>query len=819
MANRWIDKADWDRMMDGLIRSRYALLLGAGASFGSVNRAGEPLPLGAQLADELVENYGMPSDSRNQPLRAVYDAAEKYAKFKGFEHPALYLKRRFDRCSVPPWYEDLVRTPWRVIWNLNIDDVLTNAYGNAFARQARQRLRTVSWDEKAVFHREPSDQVTAIHLHGRAAVGNLVFGSAEYLGTASHRGAGHQLFANSWSSTPTVVIGATLSEEIDLADALQESRIAGDDDPPSIVVLKHVTDFDRFRLEPVGLLAIEATAGEFFEAVRDDWDNAVARLDDEQMAETNGIDPAAAYFLSHFRRVARPRKADHRHDFYAGHSPVYADIVDGRDASRRLDLPPNPHDAMPKGARTIVVFHGPPLSGKSTAKLRFVKSCNDAGLVCWEYDDESAFDAGALSLYFARNPTSVLLVENLNDYRAELTTLLDTCAKAGTTLRIVTTLRDTQIKLLAGLDEHVRLVRVPDRLQDGEIRDLLAKLGQNDRLNVLQELKPDERFKFFRDTHRRNMPGGLEAASRGRGFLDRARDDYQQVASSVFGEAQRLVCLSATVGESLHIGVFSSALNMSFAQLREGLANTPFGDLAFELDGLLRARQPSLAASVFKEELSADDRYRTSLLAAVALAPYITKPAIRARTRYARFVGGLMNSERVVTWFSRSRVDEWYEELRDLYGWNARYWEQRALTEAESTNPAFEKAESWARRAIGEHRDSYSLNTLAKVLFKRSLASGQVEVQLFDEALGYVGEARDDMKRPSEYPYVTALTYITEAFKLTDRGGQLAAILRARFNSWYEAAERADVFEFPGPRELLNKRKKDFLYAVAEAPR
>ena len=112
--------------------------------------------MGAQLSLDLQTSYSLPPIPVGTGLRSVYDLSVRASKSSGAESPASFLANKFIGCSSPDWYQHVVKVPWRIIWTLNIDDVLENAYQQRFKAIARQELRLVSWDSKNVFHREPS---------------------------------------------------------------------------------------------------------------------------------------------------------------------------------------------------------------------------------------------------------------------------------------------------------------------------------------------------------------------------------------------------------------------------------------------------------------------------------------------------------------------------------------------------------------------------------------------------------------------------------------------------------------------------------------
>lgn len=193
-----LDESQWRDLLEGLALAEYSLVLGAGASMGCKNGLGEALLSGVGLRDRLLDHYKIPG-GRDQTLRQVYDVALGESRSRNVPPPAEVVRPWFTGCSVADWYAHLVTIPWRVIWNLNIDDVASNAYRKVFRGRARQELRVAAWEDAWTAQRDPMDQVRMVHLHGAATSRNLVFGSLDYLAAAASGGAAHAIFSDEWA--------------------------------------------------------------------------------------------------------------------------------------------------------------------------------------------------------------------------------------------------------------------------------------------------------------------------------------------------------------------------------------------------------------------------------------------------------------------------------------------------------------------------------------------------------------------------------------------------------------------------------------------
>jgi hypothetical protein len=804
-----VDASKWDRVMDGLVRGAYSLTLGAGASFGAQNGNGLQLPIAAHLGRELLSKYEIPAPPESIGLRSVYDLADRVARRDAKELPRVFLSRMFQNCTVPDWYRQVVSIPWEIIWNLNIDDVLERAYTQVFKDAALQEYRAISWNESVGFHREPGSSVSAVALHGRAVDGDIVFGSLEYLAVVNRGGPAHQLFWDTWASTPAIIVGASLTDEIDMAAPLSEIRPSIDEDIPSVVVMKTVSEYDRFRLESAGLLPVEATAEAFFATIAEDWTRALGRLSSDDVMSDSTINPASAYFMRHFRQLSS--KEDRHHDFIAGDEPLYSDILAGRDALRVLpDLPrlSGPDDvakAFPAGTSTTIVFTGV-LSGATTAELRFLRELEQAGMRIFEFDGDATFDARAVHWAFKRDATLVARIQDLADFPAALAKLAELAAKSETTTRLVSSAskRDTRQILLSG-GGSISTVAVPDTLRDSEIDSLIARLEEHNRLNVIKNLKPSERIHFFRELHRRSLFDGLAAATQGRSFLARAEDEFADAARGQHASVAHYVLVSSEIGYPLPEGLVARLVGLSAGELASIVEEDgPLSRICYRRRGHLVPRHRTLAARVSEKVMTEDERWVVSLKLGVGLAPYVNRDAISRRTRMTRLVSQLMDADRIINWFGQARTDDWYQNLYDEYSWNSRYWEQRALAEIRADVPRFERAEAWAREAVARHSDAFSLNTLGTILLRRATSSADFDTERFFAGMKEVEAAERRLDRPSEHPYVTAFSYLRHALRATQSNKHVHPRIRNELNEWVQLAHESTIWQDKISRQRLN---------------
>jgi hypothetical protein len=155
---------------------RYHLMLGAGASLGSADSVGRPLPAAAGLAEELSTEFKVPLEKGDLLWRIYARSVDRHGAARVYA----WLRARFDGCLPPPWMFKCANAPWEMVWTLNLDDSFERAYSPGRSDMAR-KLAVVSWDDE--FRMQTGKQLTVVHLHGHvrdADARALVFSLSEY---------------------------------------------------------------------------------------------------------------------------------------------------------------------------------------------------------------------------------------------------------------------------------------------------------------------------------------------------------------------------------------------------------------------------------------------------------------------------------------------------------------------------------------------------------------------------------------------------------------------------------------------------------------
>ena len=827
-------------LLDGMVRGEYNLLLGAGASLGALGGDKAPLPGARDLAQELLASFGIDSGGRDLDLKLAYELVEG-RRDRQARNRNEYLRLRFSQCS-PTWHSFLASLRWRRIWTLNIDDVVESVYQRGDT--AAQTARTYNWPDDFVERGSLQNELQVVHLHGCAFLQDpeaqaLVFSITEYLSAGAGRHAWHQVFGSLFLQEPFIVIGARLTDEYDLADFLRRGnnayKLTG---RPSLLVLRQIPALEAGLFRKWGLVPVESDAQSFLHELISESSRHRAKMAPVLLQSGEVLAPHAISFLNQFRalRDGGDRQLAGRRDFYGGDEPNWDDIERSRDARFEMvdvvlgKLLPVAGVTEERARQQVHCIWGGPGSGKSTVLLRIAREVIGRGLDAYLFRGEERLDVAAMLWWLRQATKSVLFFDGLADVSGDIGWLLSKCAELNIRLLVVGTERESRLQhvyseispeyLLAG-EEHKL-----DRLSDPDIEALLTKLGAEGRLGVLTRASVEGRRQFFVKQAGRQLFAGMAELEGGRGFSARIKREYlDDVQSQTLRNLYAQVCMAYVFGYALPVGIAATASGVEADLIIESVESNGAlsGILRIEGKGL-KPRHRVVASMVINVAVEREARYRLSQELARTLATHVSPSAISQRTLAYRIVRNLMDQDVVVDWAGGDRARSWFEGLSGEYGWNSRFWEQRALLEARFGG--FPQARSYAERALQAQRHPFSLNTLGTVLLRMAVeyyeAGSDEAEEVFWEGVAHLRDARELRSRPgegSQHPYVTFFSYAQRHVLRSYADQTVPARLATEWQRWMTGAENASVFLHTENRQMLQDFQRDWLLLATRSKR
>ena len=467
----------------------------------------------------------------------------------------------------------------------------------------------------------------------------------------------------------------------------------------------------------------------------------------------------------------------------------------------------------------IYCISGPPGSGKSTVVLRISRELIKKGHDVFLFRGESKLDFDAIKWALGNFLRPIFIFDGMADYSDELGKLALDCSVSKDTLVTIGTERTQRMQnILQGINAEFLMAGSPlltDILTDTDITRIIDKLMSQKRIGILTRESYTEKKKYFTKFANRQLFVAMSNLEGGKGFSGRIKSEYANIQNNIHKSIYKLSCITYSLGYRLPLAIACTATGANPADI---LSNINNGELAgvMTCDTIgLKPRHRTIASLIVETVMNSQDRYEMTMLLTKTLSPYISPRTISQRTYAYKIVRRLMDQELISDWIGRGKAREWYEAIEQLYKWNARFWEQRALLEANLGH--FPVARSFAEEAIKIKNDTFTLNTLGTILTRMALefyAPDSKEAHdIFWEGLKHLREARDIRDDKNIHPYSVFFSrvyfyaktlYVEKKIPIDDR-------LTAEWNNWTEHAAHSPLFMHTDTRKLLEDFKTKWL--------
>lgn len=785
-------------VIEGVAGRAYSLLLGAGASYDVEGGDKGKLKGAVHLAKEIndVLSLGLePPDSEN--LSLVYGDAVQSPSAARLNK---FLEQRFTNTK-PTWQSVLHSLNWKRIWSLNIDDVIQRARPLGSSK----RLVPFNWTDEFKPRDRGESELQLVHLHGMASRlaaggGSLIFSLKEYATRSEALPGWHAEFRSEFSQKPFIVCGARLQDEFDLISVLEfGNRSKQRGGAPSLVVLPSFAAGQEARMETrYGLTPVKATGDEFFAALANDVQDYLRASQYMGAAVLAGRNELRSAFRQ--LEATRPEPISTRKalDFYASAEANWGHICGELDAP--LSLAEDLTDwisRVEKEPAKIALITGGPISGKSTTLLRVAHNLASRGQEVWLFRGEQLFDTSVVLDYLKIKSSAVLLMDDAADFSSSIHDLIQQAIDKNAHIRVVLASENNRKRAVLGDIAKAAVRSYPQEpLEKNDFFRIYEKRSAKARLGSATGQPKEEGWKIFKQTYSSRLLEWLESLENAKDYRDALLKILRSSGSAGDG-ARNLLAATACVqrfGYSLPFFIASALSSRSSidAMVEE---NGPLADIAYLDSTGIRLRNSAFAKFAWSG-LSLEEKFEWSTNIALRVAPLVVPLSVTNRTIPYLIVKNLMDSDNVRRDLGNV-AEPWYARLENSFGWNARFWEQRALLASEEDRDLM--AYSYAKKAVNIHgRDSFVHTTLGKVCLKLAMKlEDQVAVDRFWEGIASLERARQISAAEGlvwEHPYVTFFTYALQAVKLRVFASETARLTSA-WEDWMRAAHSSRVFE------------------------
>jgi hypothetical protein len=762
----------------GLFSGQYNLLLGSGVSLDSTDRYGSALKSVSTLTKELCLLKGLDSSTKLQRISLLLEPHEIDK----------YLTKPYSNSRPGETVKRLTSFVWRSIYTFNIDDALEAAYESS--DRSKQKVESLNYD--ALFKTQPSkEHLSLVHLHGfvREPEKGYVFSTSQYAQVTRGMCAWMHVLSELIASEPFIISGTSLDEsDLEFYLSGRTSNSARANRGPSFLVEPYPNKITDIICRQHGLILVKSTLAEFLKWISERLGHApsVAQL---TIPSLDGIFRAKPIveeqlkFFSCFDLVTpvMPNPEGDVPAFYFGKLPRWSDL------ETSIDIPSDDERSLFAKARNwlsgddnttkILNVNAETGSGKSTIIRRVGYDLTKEGFVvfCLNFNEAIDSDNASYILSLIHRPTAII-IDGLADHAPSLRSVI-----ANVRLQIPL--------VIISADRDYRY---------GHIDRVLGDLNME---NIgISMWKVDAYEKLINILHRVGLLSNQDAVHTPRVFaaglikdpvaiaMCRAINNFrplEAIINSLWRDsntaARHSYAVVALVAYCYPGGVFYPILEKAYhnSNIKEQLDFYCPLPLSYMDEDYIIPLHPIVAERLL-HMLSRDKQVfllEVFSTLANALAPYVNRGTIIARTPESKLAARLFSADKVVRPLLGEYASDFFLHAREAWQWNSRYWEQRALLTQSSD---LDLAIQYARHAVAIEAHPFPWTTLASLLTKKleivvngydAIYSEVIDILL--KVIKFESESRS--WKPTPHPY-SIVFHATESF--LNKGGRIMSSRR-----------------------------------------
>ncbi len=823
-----VQESFWKLLASHVISGDVEVLLGAGASKGCTTLSGARVLDAAELKSQLIKKFtsdSLPLDE-DADLKDIFQLLLSVESANKQAHR--FIKHHYTNC-VASWHGALCELGFKRVWTLNLDDTVESAF-----RKSKKKYDTITFSDQFKDIDSSGEVTQIVHLHGFAGsvdeFPHYVLSTSQYASANRHQKSWHTTFRDIYQQKTFIVIGTSMSAEFDLDHMIsQVSLCARNTGLPAILVNPQLSKMKEKMFRDLRMVILPMTAEQFFAKLETYLPEARAErgVSVPEALRKSGEPEAIERFLAQWRPfVEDPSPPSKEHDFYDGDEPELWNIANDYDVrflstEKILEDIENffvPGTSMPR-------FHaisGPPGCGKSTALLRLGWDLKKRGWNVFLFANRQRLDAEVLQRVAQGTGKLALLIDGGSDQSREFGFFVKFCAENQLPVCFVATERESRVdELLKDIPRQYCAQRdYPYAMATLAARDidrLILKYRSAGRLGDLEAFSDAEVKMQFSKRADRQLLVGLLMMKNGK-LRDKLTSEYFGIKDLKLQKLYYLSCLVYQAGYAIPLSVGLDAAGVTSNDATNALAQGGplFGILRLREGGLV-PRHRFIASEVADDKKTEPDIYNTMLSLAEALSKRMELSDVYNRTIEARVARYLFNHKFVVRKLSKHTATSWFEDAQELFGWNSRYWEQRALLELDFDR--IPRALDFAKVAVEKYAHSFTWTTLAKMLMEDALYSlptdqGRARTS-YDTAIAHLERAIESDRGTEGHEFSVLLNYTTKLRQATR--GRIPGFdnqLESNFKKWIA---KADTSPNQYVYENLGNWRYNWMMAISSA--
>ncbi|MCL6707882.1 SIR2 family protein [Pseudomonas sp. R2.Fl] len=731
------------RIAEGISNSKYYLLCGSGTSLDSVGQRG-PMKSGMQLADAINKHKGLAkTTSLQRGARALSQSDKQIFLTEGYRcvSPGITSKR-------------ILSYAWKRIFTFNIDDVFESILSEVIKEPNFDLGNPIIYNFDDTYGEPDFAAVQdVVHLHGfvRKPDAGYVFSLNDYMKTLGRNNAWVAVLTQLMAAEPFVITGTSLEEpDVEYYLTKRVPSVADTQDYRSIIVEPFPDPIMEQISEEHGYVIFRGTVEQFLQRMHElagppnPKKNHAANVREISLPSFEKGD--AARFNATFEvPPVNPDKDIPRSWLLLGDEPKWDHFAAAHDVRRDVEssIIGKIEHAMKDPGVSAVILLGEPGCGKSILLRRIAYNIRRSTKNVLYFKGVEACTASlAAQAIRSLGSQTLIFCDNVADSANYFSDIVSEADGSGATIiAMERSYRRPYLESAFGRQSTL-FIDLPQDISQKEAKRLIRAFEEEgvaehgvfdqDQLNKRSRDLSNDVFAIASCRIQNNFASFDKIVGALRSEVD---ESYERAYLTI---ALGRLCFANGVSRTIvgsATGIYISASNNPIS------APLPVVKSPIQNGYLV----PSRAVVGDRLVLITSRENKKKLLSifedlANALAPHVNPRNVKARTPESKLAAGLLDYDRLVKVYIDLHAESFYENIENLWGWNSRFWDQKALLKldrylaAPENNVLLDESIQHARFATSIENHPLSNTTLARVLFTAMKSKQREKDVLFSEA-------------------------------------------------------------------------------------
>lgn len=735
---------DHPNLIQEIKRGNVVLFLGSGASFGSVNRIGEGIPMVPKLKEMLsVEFLG--GAEQDSDLATV---AELSASESDLITTQIFVKKIFDDYEPADFHYKIPLFNWKSIYSTNYDLIIEGVYRHA-NDPSKKLVPIISSRDRVDALITSEADLPYVKLHGCIQhIGEndppLILSVDQYVTHRQQRETLFERLKQLGTSYTILFVGHSLQDP-DIRQVLHEIESITSSRPRYYALMKDFSDMHARLWEGKRVTLIKGTFSDFLSSLEgqiSEVERAFSYAEKSHEIERTFVSndykltPETLSILDSqllFIHIGMATEVSKPALFYKGYSNDWSPIQDNLDASRPLadEIISQVILAEEDERDTeleLYVITGSAGAGKTILLKRIAwDSGTEYEKLCLYWNSNERINyAAIIEIAEKASERIFLFVDKAASHVPDLMLMMEKLKRAKVKVTCIVSERKnewntecTPIQRYVSDDFDIRA------LGQKEINTLLGKLDEHSCLGVLQGKPREEQVKAFSHHAGRQLLVALHEVTLAKPFTEIIQDEYANIVPPKAQLIYRTICVMNRLSVPVRAGIINRIHGIDFKQFKEQFFSplenvVKATDHTASFDHAYEARHPLIAEMVFQHALPEEkERLNVylSIIASLDIGYSADRTAFRELIKY-RSLASIFND--------LNNINLIYDSAYKICGEDDFYFQQRAIFCMKSALKDYSQAESLLNQAerIGRHNQSIQHSLAELELLKADKSTG-----------------------------------------------------------------------------------------------